>query len=238
MVATYKSDVTAVVYIEVNQLFFYNEQLEDIASLGFSENHVSNMDVIDEEALIEHVSSWYKQIDIRLKRVIIILGPTLYFQKFFPKTEEGEESSETQLYLDSVPFDSVLSKKIEDGDGHTIIAANESFVDVLLHVFKEYEAASFTVIPAHLLMEEGQRFSFDEDQAKFVIRKQQELAKDSMSETEIKSKESKEDQTFTITTEKPKLTDRRFLLLIGVFGILIVILIYLVMQNMSLTMSS
>lgn len=230
-----KPQISGVIYVDLNQLFLFSPQLEEVYSLSFLEGMTADMMVLDMDLLKTHIKNWYSQFEFQLRHVTMVLSPSLYFQKFFPADVSDDPNEVIQEYLANIPFDVILNSVYKENQGHTVISANDDFVDAVAHALRENKVASITVFPAYLFTEDGEPFAFDDNTAQHVIRKTSEYAKRALRVIEFNENKPKTEQTFAITTEKPKFSDKRFIALVIVFGILIAILIFLVIQNGILT---
>ncbi|QQG47351.1 MAG: hypothetical protein HY044_04480 [Candidatus Woesebacteria bacterium] len=100
-------------------------------------NLVLNQEIIDREKFVNFLLSFFKNAKLSDRKVKIILGDSVVYQKSV-SLNEGEREEQVKKFLDSLPFEpGQVSAKIYNGKTASVVfAINKSFVDSFLRAFE------------------------------------------------------------------------------------------------------
>lgn len=141
----------ALLYLDKNGFYFYEEGLPSIVSLAFGDSVIKDMDVINPASLEVQIKSFVEQYKLIPGVITIILSPNVAFEKDITGLSKDDQTKAVQNFVDTIPFDSVISRTYPVDKGVKIIGFNE---DLYLELKKSFERASFgidSIIPYQLL---------------------------------------------------------------------------------------
>jgi len=216
------------VYLERNGFDFYENTLSAIIKYTFAQEIVKDLEIINKEQLTQQLENFITTNNLPPATVVIILGPTVLFEKDIPKNpseattaqEKPKDDWEIQKYLDTIPFEHVSSKTYLLDNGTHVIATNRDLYDYIIHAFENHGSVIETVIPAFILGEKSGN-GLNDELIGVVLDNIASIKQDSLiihQEQAIHAIDTSEKQFLSL---KP--THKREFILIGVFGILFII---------------
>jgi hypothetical protein len=214
--------VRGVIYIERDKLQLSVETRADVLVFQYPPDKVLDLEVLDADAFTEALSTFLKQNNVIVNNVICIVSNAIIFERDFKNGEEAK----IQEFLDNVPYDSITTKRLPIADGVKVLAANATFYSELSDALSKNNITSEFSIPESILG--GPIGTFTASTARLVLTQSETLAKNKFfidAPTDIfipKTEEKKE--------EKKK--NASLLYLIPVFGILLLVLVFMIVQPM------
>ena len=112
-----------------------------VFSFKFSSEIYAEMEIINTEQATKEMVDFFTVNKIPPTEFILIMQTPL-FRKEFPVAPQEKLEGAINLYLDYIPFDSVLSKRIKTDLGVMIIAANG---DLIQNIHKMFTAVSSVI---------------------------------------------------------------------------------------------
>lgn len=181
---------------------------------------ISNMEVINKDALYQLVTDWLKTRTYVNSEIIWLLGEELCFEHMITSTDPDKIDSEIVQFLDTVPFEEVQSKTYIAGPIRQLTAVNKILIQAFIQAFSLHGYDTRAVVPVRLVS------SSDEltlDIARLAYKKENELDKNSL--FAMSPSQPVVSQTPKTVTEKPKsqlpLLLAVFLILLAILGIVI-----------------
>ena len=141
----------ALLYLDKNGFYFYVTGLPSVISLAFLATSVKDMDVINGASIMNQIKTFIEQYKILPCTITFIISPNITFDKDFIDLTTEEYEDKSKIYIDTIPFENVMSKAYPIEKGFKVIGWNE---ELYLELKISFEKCGFIVdqvIPYHLL---------------------------------------------------------------------------------------
>lgn len=141
----------ALLYLDKNGFYFYEPGLQGVISLAFLETSVKDMDVINGASLMNQIKGFIEQYRIIPSLITIVLSPNITFEKEIVGLPLEEQEEQIKKFIDTIPFESTLTKNYPIDKGVKVIGCNE---DMFQELKISFEKSGFTienVVPYQLL---------------------------------------------------------------------------------------
>lgn len=224
----------AIIYIQRNG-FYYKDSVKNTSILhyAFLPSMVADLDVIDSKALTESIKAFITDNKLAAKECVIVVSESVYFEKDYAGITKEQEQPVTQLFIDSVPFENVLTKTYLIENGIKVVVANKDFCMMLKTAFDQNKLFVAAIVPAVIVgIKEG-----DDMAAAFAIffEKYEFLKHNNFPLVMIQPKKISGQQNEQNNAAKatPKQSNKRVIILIVFFLLLIGILIAMLFSNTS-----
>ncbi len=215
----------AFIYLDKNGFYFFETGLPQVLSLAFLATSVRDMDVINGGSLMTQVKGFIDQYRIAPATITVIFSPNITFEKDIVGLAKEAQDEEVKKFLDTVPFDSILSKEYPIEKGVKVIACNE---DLYLELKMAFEKNSFSVDNAvsYQLMGQDQTYirNLTPDNASQLVRRLDHLKQVTLLTINkekfqpIQMADNKKEDA------KPKTNKTRLIAMVAIFGVLFIIL--------------
>lgn len=118
----------AVLYVQRNG-FYYQDDGKNSSTLryNFLPSVVLDLDILDAKAFAESIKAFIVNNKLSAKECIIVISESVYFEKDYIGITKEQEQPVTQLFVDSVPFENVLTKTYLIENGIKVVVANKDF---------------------------------------------------------------------------------------------------------------
>ncbi len=153
-----------ILFLDKDGFDLYTPTQESFIRFTFPQNIVQDMEVLNEDALVAQITVLLTNANIPPSTVVILISQSLLFvqdiQTVFPSEEENkppktltgvEQQQKIQLFLDTVPFESIESKAFPLEDTIRIVATNKTIYDTIIIAFEKSGYIIKAVIPAFIL---------------------------------------------------------------------------------------
>lgn len=207
-------------------LQIFNEGENVIQSLPLPSTIIDNLEVINKDALYTLITDWIKQKTYIDTSIIWILSPELCFTHIITSTDQDKMDSETLQFLDTVPFEEVLSRTYSTLSGKQLIATNKALVSALIQGFALHGYSTQFVIPGQIVQLDT---AITPDLARALHKRSNELEKENL--ILPTTLEPKEPVYTSITASPPAKPKSSLPLLLTIFGILVAILGFVLYLN-------
>lgn len=199
---------------------------EKIETISMPAEIINNMEVVDKDKLYTLITEWLKQRPHEMAEIIWLLSPDICFEHTLTSNEQDKIDSETLQFLDSVPFEEVLSRIYKPLEWRQIIAVNKDLIMSLIQGFSLHGYTTKVVVPSRLIQAD---LILTAEIERNAIKHSSELLKESLVSppSPIENAPITSSQTSTQGV-KPKST---LPLLLGVFGVLLAILAFVIYLN-------
>ncbi|OGH10289.1 MAG: hypothetical protein A2857_02485 [Candidatus Levybacteria bacterium RIFCSPHIGHO2_01_FULL_36_15] len=220
-----------VIYLSKDKLDVYINNSQRILRLLFNNDIVKDLEVIDKEKFYVLIKAFIETNKIPPSEAVIILSRDLIFERDLPTQEtEGPQGwEEIQKYLDTVPFETIGIKLLKQEKTTKVIATNRDFYRVIKEGFEKQGFTVNIIIPV-LVLGTNNRLetttSLDLETGKFILRKLDSIKMNSMPINENYTQEKEENKNSPIE-------NKRLLAMLIILGILIIILIFMYLTNIS-----
>lgn len=141
----------AILYLDKNGFYFYETGLDSVLSLAFMQSSVRDMDVVNGASIMTQVKTFIDQNKIAPATIAMILSPNISFEKDIVGLTPDAQGEEVKKFIDTIPFESVLSKEYPLDKGVKVIGCNEDLYSELKISFEKSAFSIDSVIPYQLL---------------------------------------------------------------------------------------
>lgn len=124
---------------------------EKIETLNIPPTLISNMEIINKDGLYTLITEWLKLHPHPNAEIIWLLSSDICFEHALTSSEQDKVDSETLQFLDTVPFEDVLSRTYKPLEWRLIIAVNKDLIMSYIQGFTLHGYATRAVIPAKIL---------------------------------------------------------------------------------------
>ncbi len=237
----------AVIYLDTQYFDYYALHFQTPLRFTFTTDTVGHMDVLSIDKLIGQLTSFITNYKLPPSSILLILSDRMLFCKEINLiAPDSSEAEEVKLFLDMVPFEHVLSKVYRLDRKIIVAATNQDFIDVFTHAFKVSSQIEVCV-PTFLL---GKEFNLEKglskEYARLLIEKLNSIRMWTMPldhdyiEVPVKTSESKShldntreeaDRQSSDVQKSSKPNKIRMYAMLGVFFVLILVFVFIVVQQ-------
>lgn len=194
-----------------------------IVSMQFPMDVYSSMEIVNADACIRLINDFITTNGLPpLDICLIIQSPIL--KKDFPMVPTQQLESFIQSYLDYVPFDTVVSKRIKSEKGVQVIAANGDLIDILKTAFIQVGCSVECVTPLEGLpfMPKGGVSTLTESMGAAILKNEVQVKQEAF---QVAVQKELDEFEVVDVLDKPMQPASQLPLLLGIFGILLVVLV-------------
>ena len=222
--------IPAFIYLDKNGFYFFQDNLPTIVSMAFIETSIKDMDVINSNSLSAQIKSFVEQYQILPSTITLILSPNITFEKDIVDVPIQSRDEAIKSFVETVPFESVLSRSFPIDKGLKVIGFNEDLYLELKIAFEKIASTIENAIPYQMLgADQALMREFTKENAAQLLRKLDRLKQFSLVTTE-KEKPQAPQNTKESTNTKPKTISPRLIAMAVVFVILFAILGFMIMN--------
>lgn len=206
-------------YVEPNKLSLIGNNGISVA-IPLSVELMTDLEIVDREKLIAFIGQFLQANNVPIGAVTFLLAATNLFEQDLSAVAPKDLDVAAQKFSDSVPFESVASKRILVGDKLRLIAANRDVLDALKKAFEKKGFVAQACVPYTVIQVLVPELAQSIDPPLLFSKL------DSFRQYSLVS------QDIIIPTafeKKTGLKGRRDMILISVFGVLMLFLLYLVL---------
>ena len=143
----------AIFFIDKNKGIFFTSSEPKGIEIDFPKDILSHLEIIDKSKLEDFIHKFLEKNNIKPSRLFIVLGADTTFEKDITGISSFELNSETQKFLDIIPFEETLSKTFKVQKEGKIYVANKSLCKELSEVFEKERFSIAAITPFSLLLE-------------------------------------------------------------------------------------
>ena len=225
----------------------YQDTLTTIPKFNFTQDLVSNLDVVNKVQFVSLVSTFIEINKIVPSSLAVILSDDVIYIKDLagpvqkpvsapgsapaPKieaTEDKEHKDEVENFLENIPFEEILARVIKTGDMNRIVAVNRDLAMTIVDAFMAKGSTIDSITPGFMY---GQNVSFTKgltsDNLKIILGNMEILRSGNLltdQEKMIIGRDIKSEMESPAAIVEKKKQNRTQYLLAGVFVILLIIL--------------
>ena len=222
----------AFIYLDKNGFYFYGANLANMVSLAFIEASVKDMEVINGASITIQVQNFITQYQIPPSAISIILSPNITFEKELIGLSPEVQDESIRNFVDTIPFDSVISKQYPIEKGVKVIGTNNDLYLELSISFKTNGSTIDSVVPYQMMgADQSLIRNLTTDSATQLLKRLDHLKQISMLTVEKEKPESLKENTKP--SDKPKKNNKRIFIMAGVFIFLFIILGVMIVRMQS-----
>ncbi len=208
-----------VIFLDRQRWQVYIEKPEQVLSLDLPSNLVRDLEVLNTAGLKELLINFLKQNKLVSGEAVCVLSSEVIFNKKFPLISEDEQQTQEQQFLETLPFEAVLTKRIPGMKEYELFAVNRDLVRKVRSTLEDlgFQLKGFVLFNA-LGPLQAKRW-LDVEIGRYVAKNTNLLLTNGAIERKVEVEPSG-----LVLQAKPTNPFRQYTL-IAVFGILIVIMI-------------
>ncbi len=219
---------TLIILLTPHALEIFANDSGNVSTITIPSSVVNNLEVIDRDELYALISTWCKSITYQSTEIIWLLSDTVIFDQIFPEKESERWDTMTVQFLDTVPFEEVISRVYNPVEGRHVVATNQDLINALKHGFSVQGYITQAVVPAKLV---GITSPLNAESAKKVMSSMSQILRDNLvtpdNEKSVQPPEIASSPN-QVVVKKPK---SQLPLLLSVFGVLVAILLIVIYLN-------
>jgi len=212
--------VTGILYIDGNRAFYFEQSMSSPVALDITSDIVSNLEAIDKKKLDLLIHTFIKNYKLQPTNIAIMLSTRMTFDKDFPHGSI-EIDKNIEEFLELVPFEEILSKKIPFSGKTKVVAANREFCDALKSSFVNSGFIVSGIYPLSLCLGAIPELQSNMD-LNLIVNKLPVIKEFNLQPVA---------ESFAKVPEKEKPNKTRLMMLAGVFGFLILVLVFVLYKN-------
>lgn len=211
---------TGLIYLDRNRAFYYEQRLASPISFDIPPDTITDLEVINKKKLDVLIKNFVSANTLVPTNIAILLSTSVTFEKEIPQGGVDADKSFAE-FLEFVPFEDYLSKRIQVAGKDKVVAANKEICDAIENAFQSLGFVATGVYPLSFCLDIMPELATNLD-LNSVLNKIPEMKTFNLLPTMDVSEN---------VTKKEKVTNKRLPILIGVFGFLILILLFFVYKN-------
>jgi hypothetical protein len=216
-----------ILFINRNTFQLFGGNLTGIVTIEVPESIFHDGDVLSVDGLYTLVKQLVKQYLLTGSQLFIVLSDLMYYEKIFSTVPSTQLENDVLNFFNVVPYESLLTKVYDVEKGKRAVAVNKALYETIRQGFALQGIPIKAIIPACALGAVGGKHTLDAAVAGEILRNADGFAKQSLLDAqETNTTTSQPEDVSTPTKKKSQLP-----LLIGVFGVLIVILVIVVLTQ-------
>lgn len=212
-------------FVTRNRLQLYGSgNLSRVVTLDVPETIEKDLEIVDYPGFGSTVDSWCTNLKLGASDAVIVLSEDVCFIKETRGSDDEDQATrEANAFAQSVPFEHAVVKRFTTSSAHVMIAVNERYVTVLTDRLRTHDITVFCVLPAFVLEDHRTKRFLDPDMAKYISSHLNTLKPMSIVPPEhLRETPSKEVEVFAKKNQ-------RFVVFLGVFVVLIIVLAILLL---------
>jgi hypothetical protein len=137
-VGLFRNDKPGILVLDKDSILYIDEF--NTLELKLSEDTIQDLEIINIGKFTETVSLFIRNNELAPKNVLMILNAPLFFERTFK--DQTDMETQTGVFLENIPFESISSKLIPDEKGSKLLATNRNF---FMPVKTAFESESFKI---------------------------------------------------------------------------------------------
>lgn len=165
-----------IILVTQNALHLLGEGDSHVQILPLPTTIVNNLELLNKDALYTLITDWTKQKTYANTKISWILARELCFTLNITQSDPAKLDSEILQFLDTVPFENVISHNYLTPEGRQVVATNKDLVTALIQGFALHGYTTQTVLPASIIPLD----ELTSETGKVVVRRANELERESL----------------------------------------------------------
>jgi len=212
-----------VIFLTKDRLDIYIPNIPDVLHYVFSENLVTDMEVVSKDELVNQIAVFLQQNNVSGVSFICLIHEGLLFGKEFKNVPIEQLAENKKNFIASVPFEYTLIKEVPLKEGSLVIATNRMLIEsLILGVQKSSNTISYVSISYMVLEGIDTSGGFTREIGEVTLKKNEAVKQASFIAEEKSSYQAKNTEPLSFF-KRPE--NRRAIILLVVFSVLVVILI-------------
>jgi hypothetical protein len=218
---------TGVFYIDGNKAYYFEQALTSPIALEIPTDTISNFELLNKKKLITLIQDFIKNNKLFPKNIVILLSIRVTFDREFPHGSI-EMQKNIQEFLELVPYEEIIEKKIISSGKTKIVATNKEICEAIKSTFIISGFIVSGIYPLSLAMESIPQLKTNLDLSLFINKIPDFKAMNLQPVVEASYPESYGSPS---TGNREKTSKNRLYALGGVFGLLLLVLGFVIYKN-------
>ena len=209
-----------VILVTSHSLQLYGFGVSEVQTIPLPATTIDNLEIINRDQLYTLITDWTKQRTYTNTNIYWLLAPDVCFEQTLTGTDPAKLDSETLQFLDTVPFEKVLSRVYPQIDGRKIVAVNHDLITGLMQGFALHGYTTKAVVPSQLAQADS---TLTPEIAHYSAKHMAELSRESL----ITISDISANQPVSVTkhVSPPEKSKSSLPVLLAIFAILLAILL-------------
>lgn len=216
-----------ILLINRNTFQLFGGNLTGIVTVEVPETILHDGDVISADGAYTLIKQLVKQYLLTGSQLFIVLSDLTYYEKTFSLAQSTQLENEVLNFFNVVPFESLLTKVYDIEKVKMAVAVNKMFYETIRQGFALQGIPIKAIIPACILGSVGSRHVLDAELTNEIMRNIDGFTKQSLLDSQEANVAPIQSEDITAPTKKKS----QLPLLLGVFGVLLVILVVVVLMQ-------
>lgn len=217
-----------ILFIDRAQIQLYGGNLTGIVTIEIPETILNDGDILRKDDLYTLIKQCVKQYALTSGQLIMVLSEALYFEKIFFSADTPQTESDILKFFDSIPYDSVWTKVYQTEKGKHAVAVNKVLYEAFHQGFLLQGLSTKALVPSSVLGQIGAKRVLDKPMAEYILGNVEAVTKQSLLDAQELGLSTPQEK-LDANKNKPK---SNIGLLLGVFGVLLVVLIIVVLTQL------
>lgn len=159
--------IPAVLFLERDRLYLFEQG--DVYTIAFPPNAVRDLDLLDPTLLAGAIEAEVKKASLPQASLIFVLSDAVLFSRDLPEERPSEREEAAKTFLDSVPFNLIVSKVYSSGSVARVVAGNGELVNAVMEVFERLGYSFEALVPSAIFGQFSGKRVLDSEMGSFVI---------------------------------------------------------------------
>jgi hypothetical protein len=216
-----------ILFINRNTFQLFGGNLTGIVTAEVPDSIFRDGDVINSDGAYTLIKQLVKQYVLTGTQLFIVLSDLMYYEKTFITVQSTQLENDVLNFFNVVPYESLLTKVYDIEKGKRAVAMNKVFYEAIRQGFALQGIPIKSVIPACVLGTVGSKHALDSVLASEILKNIDGLTKQSLLDAQETNVVSTQPEDVSSPTKKKS----QLPLLLGVFGVLLVILVIFILMQ-------
>lgn len=133
---------------------YLSQTMTQPVTIPFPPEIVRDMDVVDRDALTDFLKAMTEQMQLAPSELILLLADDVLFVKQFPTADIKSREKEMQDFVDSVPFEDPAVTKMPAPPNTVVAVSSREYFEAFEDAFKKLKFAVALILPAFVMAKE------------------------------------------------------------------------------------
>lgn len=149
---TLKKSAQTILYLNRQQITACSTDLTAPVTLDLPTRVVTDIEIVDIEAFNSLFSDWLFQNKIPAGNIVIVLSPSVYYQKDGSLTDDTvQKTAQLDSFIQTVPFKNIFSKDYFIGNKLKFLAINKDFYEPIIRILEKNSYNVSALLPSFVL---------------------------------------------------------------------------------------
>lgn len=212
---------SGVLYVDTTKAFLYTSTTRMLTQIDFPAEIFRDLEIVQKDKFSQLFMNFFQQQANIPTIIFIILSPLITFEIEFAEILLPSGNKEIQTFLESVPFEEVISKTYRLNKKTKVVAANKELCDEITILLENVGSKVIAIIPFTVIQEIEPTLLQNLDLG-VILNKSESLKQYTLMTQE---------ETLSNKPAQKNPEKKRFFALIATFTVLLIILIALLFKN-------